>query len=159
MSDVVEKAGDPWAEVTVRETGEVYYWNRATGASLFLTKLLWDGSQITARVSVHLPGSKHLAGETTAVGEPRPTAAGRVQQQVPQFQQPVQGEGLGLGRLLAMGKPWLRHGHQALLASEVPQEPSIAEDASALCGTCFCSMCTGAGMGLAFGLLGKLLGG
>jgi hypothetical protein len=36
VSDIVEKAGDPWAEVTVRDTGEVYYWNRATGASLVL---------------------------------------------------------------------------------------------------------------------------
>jgi hypothetical protein len=32
VTNVIEKQGDPWAEVTVRETGEVYYWNRATGA-------------------------------------------------------------------------------------------------------------------------------
>jgi hypothetical protein len=47
----------------------------------------------------------HCAGETTAVGEPRPTAAGRLQQQTRRFVEPPQGGGLGLGRLVAMGEP------------------------------------------------------
>lgn len=92
VTDVVQTQGDPWSEVTIRETGERYWWNETTG-------------------------------ETTAVGEPRPTAAGRVQpqhlQQPPPLAQQPEGAGLGLGRLVAMG----------------------------------------AGVGLAFGLMGKLLGG
>lgn len=32
MTDVLRKQGDPWSEVTVRETGERYHWNERTGA-------------------------------------------------------------------------------------------------------------------------------
>lgn len=31
VTDVVQKQGDPWSEVTIRETGERYWWNETTG--------------------------------------------------------------------------------------------------------------------------------
>lgn len=106
-----------------------------------------------------------IAGETTAVGEPRPTAAGRVQQQQPSpIEQQLQGAGLGLGRLVAMGEVVgvLTHRSSArqtrswLLVVNIYAQSA---DRRAVLINSYTNARTGAGVGLAFGLIGKLFGG